>query len=141
MKTNIFVNLPVANLEETKRFFKGLGYSFNKQFTDNNAACLIIEDNIYAMLVRAEFFKQFIPKRKITDTKKMVEVAVCLSADSRQQVDDWADKAISLGATENKIEMMEKQDSMYGRSINDLDGHVWEILWMDPKAIQPVEKI
>ncbi len=135
MKTSIFVNLPVKNVEKSMNFFKELGYEFNKQFTDEKAACMVIDENIYAMLVREDFFK-ILAKRDVADNSKAVECATCLSAESRQKVNEWADKAVSLGATENIVPEMNQEEAMYGRSINDLDGHIWEILWMDPKSIQ-----
>ena len=135
MRTNIFVNLPVKDLDRSKSFFADLGYKFNQQFTDKNAACMVIDDNIYAMLLTEDFFQKLSTK-KVLDAHKGAECATCLTVDDRNKVNAWANKAITLGATENKVPDMQIGEIMYSRSINDLDGHIWEILWMDPKAIQ-----
>jgi predicted lactoylglutathione lyase len=134
MATNIFVNLPVKDLEKSKQFFTKLGYSFNQQFTDEKAGCLVISENIYAMLITEPFFRSFIPNREISDTTKTKEVLVALSTDSKQMVDDLADKAIAAGG--KKFRDPEDQGFMYARSFEDLDGHVWEVLWMDPGHVQ-----
>jgi predicted lactoylglutathione lyase len=134
MATNIFVNLPVKNLEKTKEFFLKLGYTFNQQFTDEKAASLVISETIYAMLITEPFFKTFIPNKEIADTSKTKEVLVALSVDSRQQVDELADKAIAAGG--KNFRNPEDHGFMYARSFEDLDGHVWEVFWMDPGHIQ-----
>jgi uncharacterized protein len=134
MATRIFINLPVKDLEKTKEFFLKLGYSFNKQFTDEKAASLVISENIYAMLITEPFFKTFIPNKEIADTSKTKEVLVALSVDSKQQVDELADKAIAAGG--KKFREPEDHGFMYARSFEDLDGHVWEVVWMDPGNIQ-----
>lgn len=133
MATNIFVNLPVQNLSRSMEFFKQLGYTFNPQFTDQNAACMVISENIYAMLLMKDFFKTFVTK-DIADTSKVVGAIICLSADSRAAVDSLVDKALKAGATKTK----DPQDFgfMYGRSFQDLDGHHWEVMWMDPQHVQ-----
>lgn len=134
MATNIFVNLPIKDLEKSKEFFSKLGYSFNQQFTDEKAGCLVISENIYAMLITEPFFKSFIPNKEIPDTSKTKEVLLALSADSRQQVDDMADKAIAAGG--KNFRNPEDHGFMYARSFEDLDGHVWEVFWMDPGHVQ-----
>jgi predicted lactoylglutathione lyase len=134
MATNIFVNLPVKDLDKTKQFFTKLGYTFNQQFTDEKAACLVISENIYGMLITEPFFKTFIPGREISDTTKTKEVLVALSSDSKQQVDDLVNKAIDAGG--KKFRDPEDHGFMYTRSFEDLDGHVWEVIWMDPGHIQ-----
>ena len=134
MATNIFVNLPVKDLEKTKEFFLKLGYTFNQQFTDEKAASLVISENIYAMLITEPFFKTFIPNTEIADTSKAKEVLVALSVDSRQQVDELADKAIAAGG--KKFRDPEDHGFMYTRSFEDLDGHVWEVFWMDQAHVQ-----
>jgi len=135
MKTNIFINLPVKDLEKTKGFFTGLGYTFNQQFTDQNAACMIIDENIYVMLLLEEFFKRFTTKN-VVDAHTGAECTTALSLESKEKVDEWANKALALGATENAVPDMGQGDTMYSRSLNDLDGHIWEVFWMDPKVIQ-----
>jgi predicted lactoylglutathione lyase len=135
MATKIFVNLSVKNLEKTKGFFSKLGYSFNQQFSDEKAACMVISEDIYAMLLTEPFFKGFIPDKEIADTSKAKEVLVALSADSRSEVDDLADKAIAAGG--KQFRKPEDHGFMYSRSFEDLDGHVWEVVWMDPASLNP----
>ena len=133
MATKIFVNLPVKDLNSSKEFFGKLGYTFNAQFTDEKAACMIISEDIYAMLLTESFFKTFTTK-EIADTSKATEMLICLSADSREQVDKLYNKAVAAGAKTPR----DKNDMgfMYHASFEDLDGHTWEIMWMDPAAIQ-----
>ncbi|GAB3335345.1 VOC family protein [Larkinella ripae] len=133
MATKIFVNLPVKDLNRSVDFFTKLGYSFNPQFTDENATCLIISEDIYFMLLVEPFFKTFI-KKEIADSSKTTEAIFCLSADSREAVDDLVRKAVAAGGTTPN----EKQDQgfMYGHGFQDLDGHLWEVMWMDPSAVQ-----
>ena len=132
MATKIFVNLPVKDLSKTMEFFTKLGYKFNPQFTDDKAACMIISEDIFTMLLTEEFFKTF-TKKELADASKTTEVITCLSAESRQHVDDLVKKAIEAGGTIYK----EPQDHgfMYGHAFQDLDGHLWEIMWMDPAAV------
>jgi uncharacterized protein len=133
MTTKIFVNLTVKDLDRCRRFFKQLGFTFNPQFTDETAACMVITDDIYAMLLTYPKFKEF-TKKDIADAQKTTEVLTCLSFDSKDEVNELVDKAVAAGGTEAR----EPQDYgfMYGRSFNDLDGHIWEIIWMDPNHIQ-----
>jgi hypothetical protein len=133
MSSKIFVNLPVNDLDKSKEFFGKLGYAFNAQLTDPTAACMVISDDIYAMLLTHTKFKEF-TKKAVADAHKTTEVLVCLSMDSKAKVDELVDAAIKAGATEDR----DAQDYgfMYGRSFNDLDGHIWEIIWMDPKHVQ-----
>ena len=133
MSTKIFVNLPVKNLDKSKEFFGKLGYSFNAQFTDDTAACMVISEDIYAMLLTHAKFREFTSKA-IADATKTTEVLVCLSAESRDRVNELVDRAVTAGATVTR----DPQDYgfMFGRSFNDLDGHIWEIIWMDPSFVQ-----
>lgn len=133
MPTNIFVNLPVKDLSRSMEFFKKVGYAFNPQFTDETGACMVIGENIYAMLLTHEKFKSFTTKA-IADATKTTEVLVALSCDSRQQVDELADKAMAAGGS--TFRPAQDHGFMYERSYQDLDGHVWEVFWMDPAAIQ-----
>jgi predicted lactoylglutathione lyase len=128
MFKEIFVNLPVKDLGKTKEFFSKLGLKFNQQFTDQNAACLIINDKIYAMLITESYFKTFITK-EIADTKKSSEVILALSVYKKEQVDEIANKAIKAGGKEPR----KAQDHgwMYSRNFEDLDGHLWEVFHMD----------
>ena len=132
MATKIFVNLPVNDLNRSIEFFTKLGYTFNKQFTDDKATCMIIGEDIFVMLLVKEFFKTFI-KTEIADATKTTEALICLSAESRSAVDEMIKKAVDAGATTYK----EPQDHgfMYGHGYQDLDGHIWEIMWMDPAAV------
>jgi uncharacterized protein len=133
MSTKIFVNLPVKDLEKSKRFYTALGYSFNPQFTDENAGCLVISDDIYAMLLVEPFFKNF-TKKAIADATTSTEAIVALGVESRDQVDELADKALAAGGQPANDPM--DHGFMYSRSFQDLDGHIWEIIYMDPAAVQ-----
>lgn len=132
MATKIFVNLPVKNLDQSIEFFTRLGYTFNPQFTDATATCMIISEDIFVMLLTHDKFQSFTPKA-LCDATKQTEVLVCLSCDSRQQVDDLIRKAVAAGGSTYH----EPQDHgfMYGHGFQDLDGHIWELMWMDPSAV------
>ena len=133
MNRNIFVNLPVKDLDKSKEFFGKLGFSFNAQFTDKTAACMVISDTIYAMLLTHEKFKGFTPK-PICDASKSTEVLVCLSCESRDAVNDLVRKAVAAGGT--TYNKPQDHGFMYGHGFQDLDGHIWELMWMDPGAVQ-----
>lgn len=132
MSTKIFVNLPVQDLERSKEFFTKIGFTINPDFTDERAACVVFGEDIYAMLLTHEFFKTFV-KKEIADTNKTVEVINALSTDSKELVDELANKALESGATQYR----EPEDHgwMYGRSFEDLDGHLWEVFYMDLNAV------
>ena len=134
MGTKIFLNLSVKDLEKSKGFFAKLGFTFNAQFTNNNAACMVISEDNYAMLLVEPFFKTF-TKKEIVDAKKSTEVLIAMSAESKDKVNEMLSKALAAGAREPR----EPQDHgfMYGRAFEDPDGHIWEIFWMDPKAVNP----
>jgi uncharacterized protein len=132
MARKIFVNLPIKNLQRTVEFFTGLGFAFDPRFTNENATCMIINDDASVMLLVEDFFKTFI-KKPIADTTARTEVIVAVSADSRAAVDKLADKALKTGGREAKEPM--DQGFMYVRSFYDLDGHHWEVAWMDPSAV------
>jgi len=133
MTTQIFVNLPVKDLSRTVEFFKRLGFTFNPQFTDENATCMIINDNIFVMLLVEKFFKTF-TKKEICDTTKDTEVIIALSTESREKVDEMMQNVFEAGGKESR----EPQDHgwMYGRSFQDINGHLWEIIYMDEKALK-----
>jgi predicted lactoylglutathione lyase len=133
MSTQIFVNLPVKDLSRTVEFFKKLGFAFNPQFTDENATCMIINDNIFVMLLVEKFFKTF-TKKEICDTTKDTEVIIALSTESREKVDEMMQHVFEAGGKESR----EPQDHgwMYGRSFQDINGHLWEIIYMDEKALK-----
>lgn len=129
----IFVNLPVKDLDASKGFFETLGFSFNPQFTDATAACMVVSDAIYVMLLTEPRFRDFI-NDDIADTSKAREVLTCLSVESRGEIDTILEKALAAGAKPWKP----NQDHgwMVGCSFLDLDGHVWEFVWMDEAAAQ-----
>ena len=128
MSKLIFVNLPVADLAAARAFYEAIGFTNNPQFTDETAACMVLTDVIHVMLLTHDKFAQFTPKR-IADAKATSEVLICISADSREAVDEITEKALAAGGREPR----EKQDYgfMYGRSFEDPDGHIWEPMWMD----------
>jgi uncharacterized protein len=126
----IFVNLPVKDLEASKRFFGQLGFEFDPQFTDEAAACMVIDQNIYAMLLTEDRFRDFIDG-EIADPDT-TEVLVALSADSREDVDSLVEKALAAGGRPWKNTM--EQGPMYERSFRDPDGHVWEVIYMEQPA-------
>lgn len=133
MTTQIFINLAVKDLPKSKQFFGNFGYSFNPQFTNDDAACMVISDTIYVMLLTEPFFKKFTNK-DLVDARKATEVLVCLSAQSRAEVDEVVRKAVAAGGRIYN----EPQDHgfMYAHSFEDLDGHQWEFAYMDPSHIQ-----
>ena len=126
------MNLPVKNLNKSIEFFTKLGYTFNPQFTDDTATCMIISDDIFAMLLTHDKFKSFTPK-EICDATKSTEVLVCLSCESREQVDELVHKAVAAGGT--TYNKPQDHGFMYGHGYQDLDGHIWELMWMDPGAV------
>ncbi|WP_327086552.1 VOC family protein [Nonomuraea sp. NBC_01738] len=129
MAKMIFVNLPVQDLDASKRFFVELGFSINPTFTDETASCVVISDTIFAMLLTEDKFKEFAGKPQ-SDAARTTEVMVALSAESREEVDRVADAALAAGGSQAKEPTADAY--MYGRSFYDLDGHHWEIMWMDP---------
>ena len=129
MATQIFLNLPVKDLNRSVEFFTRLGYTFNPQFTDEKATCMIISDTIFVMLLTETFFQTF-TKKEIVDAHKAVECSICLSADSKEAVDELVNKAEADGATIPNPAT--DYGFMYQHSYEDLDGHHWEIVWMDP---------
>ena len=134
MPQMIFVNLPVKNLDKSVAFFKALGFSFNPQFTDETATCMVISDTIFAMLLTHEKFASFSPK-PITDTSASIEVLTGLSRDSRADVDTMVAAAVAAGGS--TYNAPQDHGFMYGHGFLDLDGHVWELMWMDPSAVSP----
>ena len=127
MATQIFVNLPVKNLDQSVAFLTRLGYKFNPQFTDENATCMIVSDDIYVMLLVERYFKTFTPK-PIADATKTTEVLLCLSCESRAQVDEMVARAVAAGGTTpNKPQ---DHGFMYQHGYQDLDGHMWELVHM-----------
>lgn len=134
MKTSIFVNIAVRDLDKSKAFFEKLGFTFNPQFTDETAASMVIDDNIFFMLLTDNKFQSFIKDRAISDTNLTTEALYALSVESREAVDAFIDKVIMAGGT--VFREPEDYGYMYARSFTDLDGHIWEIFWMDPAHVQ-----
>lgn len=131
MPPQIFVNLPVKNLPRSVAFFTALGFSFNPQFTDETGTCMVVSDSIFVMLLTHEKFKMFTPK-PIADATQTTEVLVCLSAESREKVDDLVRKAVAAGGSTHSAP--QDHGFMYGHGFQDLDGHLWELAYMDLSA-------
>ncbi|MFI6337282.1 VOC family protein [Streptomyces sp. NPDC050535] len=129
----IFVNLAVADVDTSRKFFTELGYTINPQFSTEDCACVVISDTIVAMMLSKQRYADF-TKKQIADSTKTSEVLLCLSAESREKVDELVDNAIAAGGSAAG----ETQDHgfMYGRAFDDPDGHTWEVMWMDPAAVQ-----
>ncbi len=135
MPRQIFVNLPIKNMEKSQAFFKALGFTFNPQFTNEQGACMVVsEDHSYVMLLIEPFFKTFI-KKPVADATQTTEVLICLSCDSRAEVDEMVRKALAAGGTAPNP--VQDHGFMYGHGFTDLDGHTWEVMWMDPHAAPP----
>lgn len=132
MSSKIFVNLPVRDLARSIGFFETLGFHINPQFTDETTACVVITDDIHAMLLTHAKFGEF-TRKEIADATKVTEVLTCLTVESRAGVERLVDAALEAGGSEAREPM--DHGFMYGRSFNDLDGHIWEIVWMDPAAV------
>ncbi|MDO8827852.1 VOC family protein [Methylophaga sp.] len=132
MNTQIYVNLPVKNLNKSIEFFTQLGYTFNAQFTDETATCMIVSEDIFVMLLTEAKFQTFTAKA-ICDATKSTEVLLCLSCESRAGVDGMVSKAVAAGGTTYN----EPQDHgfMYAHGFQDLDGHIWELIYMEPDAV------
>lgn len=137
MTTKIFLNLPVRDLNKTIEFFTKLGFKFNPQFTDENATCMIVGEDIFVMLLVEKFFRTF-TKKEISDTSKNTEMIVALSMENKEKVDQMINKVVQAGGKESR----EAQDHgwMYGRSFEDINGHLWEVFYMDEGALKNEEK-
>jgi uncharacterized protein len=129
----LFVNLPVADVAAARRFFAALGFAFDPTFTDDSCACLVVSEQAYVMLLAAERFAEFAAK-PVADAHSSTEAIVCVSAEDRDGVDALADAALAAGGTTAKEPM--DHGFMYGRSFHDLDGHLWEVMWMSPDAVE-----
>ncbi|MDF2670119.1 MAG: extradiol dioxygenase [Paenibacillus sp.] len=129
----IFVNLPVKDLDKTKEFFAKVGFEFNAQFTDQNAACMVVGENIFVMLLVEDFYRTF-TKKEIVDATKSSEVIVALSAANKEQVDEIVNRAMAAGAGHYNDPV--DHGFMYTWSFQDLDGHLWEFMYMDESAVQ-----
>lgn len=134
MSQMIFVNLPVADLDRSKAFFEALGFTINPQFSDETAACVVISDTIFAMLLTHPKFSQFTSKA-IADSRATTEVLIALSRDSREAVDAIMDAATANGGREARP--AEDMGFMYHRAFEDPDSHIWEVMWMDMAQFPP----
>jgi len=133
MSRLLFLNLPVADLPASRAFFDTLGFAFDERFCDDQAACMVVSDHAYVMLLQRDRFADFVTK-PIANAQDATALTVAISADDREAVDAFADDALAAGATPCK----DPQDYgfMYQRSFHDLDGHLWEVMWMDPVAAE-----
>jgi predicted lactoylglutathione lyase len=129
----MFVNLPTADLAASTAFFGALGFDFDEKFTDESCACMIVSEQAYVMLLVASRFADFTTKQ-IADARTSTEAILCVSAESREAVDRFADAALGAGGTPANDPM--DHGFMYGRSFNDLDGHLWEVMWMSTEAVE-----
>jgi len=132
MARQIFVNLPAKNLPTSREFFIKLGFEFNPQFTNDEGACIVVSDTIFVMLLTETYFKTF-TKKPVADATKTMEVIMAISADSRSAVDEMVNRALQAGGT--KSNAPQDYGWMYSCSFQDLDGHLWEILYADQSAI------
>jgi predicted lactoylglutathione lyase len=133
MSRLLFLNLPVADLGASRSFFAKLGFEFNEKFCDEGAACMVVSDQAYVMLLQRDRFADFVT-RPVADADEATALTACVSAADRAEVDALAEAAAAAGAGTAK----DPQDYgfMYQRSFHDLDGHLWEIAWMDPVAVE-----
>ena len=134
MGRQIYVNIPIKNMERTKAFFTSLGFGFNPQFTNDSGACMIVADDIYVMLLTEGFFQGF-TKKPVADATKSTEVLLCLSCQSRAEVDELVGKALAAGG--KAPNPPQDHGFMYGHGFEDLDGHQWELMYMDANATPP----
>lgn len=134
MASKIFLNLPVKDLQKSIAFFTKLGFSFNAQFTDEKATCMIINEEAFVMLLVEGFFQTFTPKT-LVNAHQQTEALAAISAENRERVDELTQIAIAAGGSE--VRAPQDHGFMYSRSINDLDGHIWEFFWMDPTTVAP----
>ncbi|TGE28176.1 VOC family protein [Hymenobacter metallicola] len=135
MATNIFVNLPVKDLNASVAFFTQLGFRFDPQMTDERGTCMVISDTIYVMLLVEPFFQTFTGK-PLVDARQANEVIICLSADSRAEVDRLAEAALAAGGQPVPQQPENEMEFMYDRNFQDLDGHLWNVMYMDPTYAQ-----
>ena len=133
----LFVNLAVDDLGRSIDFFTKLGFSFDERFTDESATSMLVGEDAYVMLLVRPRFQDF-TKKEIVDSTRQTEAILALSAESREDVDDLADKALANGGSPANDPM--EMDFMYGRSFHDPDGHLWEVFWMDMAAVEAQAK-
>jgi predicted lactoylglutathione lyase len=133
MHRELYLNLPVADLDASIAFFTRLGFTFDPRFTDDTATCMVVSDQAWVMLMQRDRFAGFCVK-PVADATAATEALICVSAESREGVDRFADEALAAGGTPAKEPM--DMGFMYGRSFADLDGHHWEVMWMDVEAAE-----
>ena len=133
MASKIFVNLPVADLKKSMDFFQALGFGFNPQFTDDKAACMVVSEDIFVMLLVRDYFKTFTP-RPVIDARAGTEVLIALSRETRKDVEALVSKAVAAGGS--TYSEAKDHGFMYQHGFQDPDGHIWELVWMDPAAVQ-----
>ncbi len=129
----MFVNVPVKDLSASTAFFRGLEFEFDEKFTDDSCACMVVSEQAYVMLLAESRFADFTTK-PVADARTCTEAILCISAESRDTVDAFADAALGAGASHAGEPM--DHGFMYGRSFHDLDGHLWEVMWMSPEAVE-----
>ncbi|KAL9125073.1 MAG: hypothetical protein Q9217_005667 [Psora testacea] len=137
----IFINLPVADLAASVAFYTSLGFTPNPKFSDANATMMVLSPSVHVMLLTHSFFGGFMPSgREIPDARKTTEVLFCLSADSKEEVDTLVEKAVAAGGKRDVgLHQVEEGSCMYGRSFDDLDGHVWEVVFMGDEGKEKCE--
>ena len=136
MTRKIFVNLPIRDMGRSQAFFRSLGFDFNPQFTNEQGACMVVTDDIFVMLLVEPFFQGF-TKKPIANAHQTTEVLVCLSCESREEVDALVQKALAAGG--QAPNPTQDHGFMYAHGFEDLDGHLWELVWMDPNAAPPAQ--
>lgn len=132
MATKIFVNLPVHHLDKSVAFYLKLGFVLNPHFTDETAACMVLSEDIYAMLLTHDKFKEFTPK-SISDAHQTTEVMIAITVEGKDKIDELMEIALNAGGSEARA--VQDLGFIYSRGLNDLDGHIWELFWMDESAI------
>jgi len=134
MARKIFVNLPIADMKKAQAFWRAMGFDFNPQFTNDQGACMVVSEDIFVMLLVQPFFQTFTAK-KIADARQTCEVLLALDCDSRAAVDEMVKKAVAAGGTTPRPP--QDHGFMYQHGFDDLEGHSWEVFWMDPNAAPP----
>lgn len=132
MSKQIYINLPVTDLAKSTAFYEALGFIKNPMFSDENASAMQWSDDIVVMLLVHDFYKKFPRNREIADTKRTSSVLLALSLDSKEDVQKFADTAKANGGDYYRVDMGMSEDAMFGYEVEDLDGHIWEPLWMSP---------
>jgi predicted lactoylglutathione lyase len=138
MARKLFVNIAVEDLDRSVTFFTKLGFEFDPRFTDESATCMIVSDDAYVMLLVESRFQDF-TKKRLVDSTTQTEAILAVSAESREGVDELADLALASGGAPANDPM--DYGFMYGRSFNDPDGHLWEVMWMDPSALEQPQEL